>query len=382
MIDPAEYDPLDVRLRGAPHSPGAAALSSRRQVTVSSLMRGMPTVLLLLVGMGLGPNGLGVLTANVRSLLDPALPVALAAMGVLAMLSIGSAAGPERRWVFAATLEALVTAAVVAAGVIAVAQLALPTGADRPWILALCAGVCASASSAFASRRGHAYGTSGASLAERDVLAGILLGGVLIAAVRPSPALSPVWLTIQATGVVVVIAIVGWLLLRGGTSEAEQGVFSAATLLLLGGAADYLSLSALAGGMIAGAIWRWSGGGPAERIERDVAHVQHPLVAFILVVAGAQVEFSSTVLVLAATYALLRTAVKLATGRLVARATAGGSDPGIARALVTPGVFGVAFALNAARALGPDVSTLVSIAVLGTIASQLVAEAGAAEGAG
>ena len=59
-------------------------------------------------------------------------------------------------------------------------------------------------------------------------------------------------------------------------------------MLLVGGLADYLSLSALTSGLVAGLFWQRAGGPAAESLRRDLGYLQHPLVVLLLVTAGAR----------------------------------------------------------------------------------------------
>ena len=183
------------------------------------------------------------------------------------------------------------------------------------------------------------------------------------------PAIS---ITLQLVGIAATVAAAGWLLLARTASETEQRVFGVATLLLLGGVADYLSLSALMAGLVAGAFWYAAGGAAHDSLQRDLAYVQHPLVALILLVAGARTELTPAIVALAVAYVLLRAVGKL-TGSLATTLV----DPALSRGgpsrLLPPGIVGVAFALNALRVAGPDMATVLSVVVLGTIGSQLLA---------
>jgi hypothetical protein len=171
---------------------------------------------------------------------------------------------------------------------------------------------------------------------------------------------------------------VGWLLLTRSVIDPEQRVFTAATVLLLGGVADYLLLSALMAGFIAGVCWHLTGGVARESIESDLRRLQHPLVALVLLVAGARTEITAGIVALAVVYVLVRGAGKLAgtyAGRLVDAAPA----RDLASRLLSPGVLGVAFALNMTRAAGPEMAVVLSVAVLGTIGSQVLAGLGRPE---
>ena len=195
----------------------------------------------------------------------------------------------------------------------------------------------------------------------------------MLAWLRAGASAGAVALVVQAAGATVALGAAGWLLLTRASSETEERVFAVSVLLLVGGVADALSLSALLGGLVAGVFWRYAGRQPRDTIGRDVLFVQHPLLMLVLLVAGARADLSPVSLRLAAGYLLLRVAGKLA-GGAVARHAAGVNTPhDLGLSLLPPGVFGVAFALNAVTVVGADASVLLATVVAGTIGSEIVA---------
>jgi hypothetical protein len=240
------------------------------------------------------------------------------------------------------------------------------------WMLAVALGVCASTSSSLATSAGT--GSSLARVVDMDVVLPIIVGGLIMAALREQAAVPALVITAQVTGIALTVAAAGWILLARTGSDTEQRIFSAATLLLLGGVADYLSLSALMAGLVAGTFWHLMGGAARESIRRDLTHLHHPLVALILVVAGARTELTPGVAAIAVVYVVLRAVGKLA-GGIAATAIDRASSPDIAPRLLAPGILGVAFALNSARSLGAEMVVVLSVAVLGTLGSQLLAGA-------
>jgi hypothetical protein len=150
-------------------------------------------------------------------------------------------------------------------------------------------------------------------------------------------------------------------------------VFSIAALLLVGGIADYLSLSAMVGGLLAGLFWGYVGGVARDCIEREVRYLRHPLVVLMLLAAGAKTTFSGWILILATAYLLLRVAGKLLGGSLMRRLPGAALPHNVATALLPPGVFGIAFALDATSMTDSSAAAVVAATVLGSIGSQLVA---------
>jgi hypothetical protein len=372
MTERRSSDPLDlqldrVRAAGAPTDPISARARPERRAWSS----GAQILVVLCAGIALGPNALGILRDNILSLVDPVVPVALAALGVLVAFELGTALWMRARVLAAVSAQAFTAVGVVAAGTLAFMHLSGDSGSTSALMLVIALGICAAPSSAMGT-----VDPAGRSMITRlidlDALPAIISGGLVIVAMREPDLGGAASITAQLVGIVLTVAIAGWLLLARTASETEQRVFGVATLLLLGGVADYLSLSALLAGLVAGTFWSIAGGAAREGLERDLALVQHPMVALILVVAGARLEFTSGTIGLAVAYVLLREVGKL-TGSLVAVWI----DPAISRSiathLLTPGIVGVAFALNALRSGSPDMTAVLSVAVLGTIGSQLVA---------
>lgn len=332
----------------------------------------VPVSPLVLFGLLMGPQGLGLLSPTMLSAVDPAIPVALCALGALVGLST-----PLRVGVIAsAGLHALVTVGAVSA-VLAGAWMLIaePAPATR-WLLPLMGGLAAAGSLTLPSRDA-ASATRHDRFVTAEALLPILGGGVLLIMVRASHPLESLAALGATCGVLTLLACAGWVLLKGESDETESRVFAIAALFLVGGAADYMSSSALFGGAIAGAVWRVLGGATRERLHRDILYVQHPFVVLVLIMAGAHAEIGWASLGLAAAYAAARLAARGGAGVLVSRLWPGASI-GRALLLAAPGVFGIALALNAARALGPTVTLLVSVVTLGSvlsdIASRLIVE--------
>lgn len=376
----ADVDPLDLQLdrlgAAPPRSTRRFALQTRLAIGWST--GSFPAVLLLLLGVAFGPEGLGVLAPGVLALIDPAVPVALAAVGVVVGLGVPIRRPREGRLLAAAGLESLAAGAIVAAGLLLTVPAMTAPGVLHSTLLAVAAAICAATSSPMPSATGGARHPT-LRVKELDARLAIAAGALLLALPQGVPIAAGLLLALQACLVALVVAIAGWLLLDDTSSETEQRIFGVAALLLVGGVADYLSLSALLSGVIAGAFWQVAGGATREAIGRDIGYFQHPLVVILLLVAGAQVRFSADAAAAAVAYVFFRTVGKLF-GGLLARQVAGVRLAGVGVHLVSPGIFGVAFAANAARAFGPDMAPLVTIVVLGTIGSQFVSAVGGSRG--
>jgi hypothetical protein len=367
------YDPLDAQLDDA-------AMASLRLPARASRLRlagwsatSVPVASLLLVGIALGPRGISLLSPGALSLIDPALPVALAVLGVLVGLSLDVRWKEDWRPFAAALVESGFTAALVGAPLVLLAPAILTATLLPLPVLAMALGLCAASSLAVPA--GSAMEPRTADRVRGfDAILSVVAGGALLGTIHAGTA--AVSLVGQAAFITVLLAASAWLLLARAGMDTEQRVFAIATMLLVGGVADYLSLSALLSGLVAGMFWQLAGGQARESLRRDALYIQHSLLVLVLVIAGARTEFSLASSALASVYVFLRTAGKLLGGSVAGRII-GLADPRLfGLHLLTPGVFGVALALDAVRAGGPDLDLLLTLVVLGTIGSELVAGLG------
>src|SRR5689334_2419327 len=126
-------------------------MARRRFAPGLSLMPG-PGLALLLLGLALGPYGLGLLTESVLASFDPATSVALAALGVFVGLDV-AVRSPHDRRAFAASIVLVVTTMAIVAGSVAVVDRWSSGAAPGDWFLAALLGLCAASSSAAAVDR-------------------------------------------------------------------------------------------------------------------------------------------------------------------------------------------------------------------------------------
>jgi hypothetical protein len=208
---------------------------------------------------------------------------------------------------------------------------------------------------------------------ELGVLLPIVAGGLILAWLRGGSVIGASVAVAQASLITMALAAAAWLLLTRASSETEERVFAVSALLLVGGAAAALSLSALFGGLIAGVFWRYAGRHPRETVGRDVLFVQHPLLVLVLLVAGARADLSPATLALGAGYVGLRAAGRLAAGATARRIIGVTAPLDLGLHLLPPGVFGVGLALNGVSVLGTDAAMLLAVVVAGTIGSELLA---------
>ena len=332
-----------------------------------------PVALLLSAGIAFGPRGINLLSPATLTLLDPVVPVALAAFGVLVGLSLSVGRPNDARTLAAACLAAAVTVVVVSAG-FGVAALSGMSSSGRPfWILVLTGGICAATALTLPSSDALQPRSAATRVVELGVLLPILAGGLMLAWLRAGSSVGAGVLVAQACGVTLALSAAAWLLLTRASSATEERVFAVSALLLVGGVAAALSLSALFGGLVAGVFWRYAGRHPRETISRDVLFVQHPLLVLVLLVAGARADLSPATLALGVGYVLLRGAGQLAAGTVATRVVGVNAPRDLGLHLLPPGVFGVGFALNGVSVIGGDASLLLAVAVAGTIGSEIVA---------
>jgi hypothetical protein len=309
--------------------------------------RALPIAVVILLGSALGPYGLGLLSESVLASLDPAMPVALAALGVSVGIGISLRTPRDRRHLAATSTRAVIAMGIVAAGVAVTLSAWGAVLEPAGWFSAALLAICAA-----------------------DDPLPVLFGGAALAFLRePSPAAAAL-LMLQATGVALVIASAGWLLLTRA-APGTQRVYVIAMLLLLGGASEYLSLSALMSGLAAGFFWEAVGGPTRNAIRGDVLYLQRPVVLLVLVVSGARTMLSPVVISVGLSYLLLRFAGATA-GSAAARKLFPSWTEADRSLFAAPGVVGLAFALNAVRAIGSDPATILSIVVVGVAGSQLL----------
>jgi hypothetical protein len=330
-----------------------------------------PVALLLLAGIAVGPQGINLLSASALPFLNPIVPVALAALGVLVGLGVGDRRSIDHRILAAGALDASITMVVVSVGIGLLESTSL-TLVEPLWPFAIVSGICAATSLTLPGGDSLEPRPHATRIIEAGVLLPILAGGLLLAWVRTGAPAATLTLLGQALGVVLALVAAGWLVLTRAPSPTEERVFALSALLLIGGAADALAVSALLVGLTAGVFWRYAGGRPRDTLGRDVLFVQHPLLVLVLLVAGARAELSLLAIALGLLYVTLRTVGAIAS-TVAARVAGRRTSDGLAGHLIRPGVFGVAFALNAAGIVGGDASLPLATIVLGTIGAELAA---------
>lgn len=331
-----------------------------------------PSVVFVLLGVVLGPQGIGALSVDVLRRLDVVVSVALAMLGVFVGLGLAGMAERTRvRTLAAATTEVVFTITFVAAAMyVLLSTWAIPLPADAR-IVAIVLGICSCASAAIfvpASAGSDVQRT--ARIVDLNDLPLILFGSVAVAAFgRDTGVMTGVLATIVLG---IAIGAAGWLLFERAQDEAERGVFVVGTVVLLGGVGAYAGTSPLLSGCAAAVVWVRTPGAADRIIGSDLRKLQHPLVALLLIVAGAAIEWTAALLWIAAPLVLFRLTGKLLAAAVAARMAAVPAGL-LAAALVPPGVIGIALALNIQQVLDGASALLLSGITIAAVVSEMLA---------
>ena len=198
----------------------------------------------------------------------------------------------------------------------------------------------------------------------------LILAGALSVVLLNQDAVAAMAIAGQAAGIAVLLAAAGWMLSSAKSGDDERRVFAIAVLLLLGGVADYLSVSALLLGWIAATAWRLMPAKGLADVRLDAAYLQHPTTALLLITAGARAEVSWQIALIAAAGCAFALATLLVVRRQ--RHFVVGEFDGVPLA---PAAFAVALVMDAAR-LDPRLAMLLSVVVLAVSAFDVVSALG------
>jgi hypothetical protein len=97
------------------------------------------------------------------------------------------------------------------------------------------------------------------------------------------------------------------------------------------------------------------------------------LILLVLVVTGARLILSPVVLAVGLPYVILRLVGTIAGAAAAHRLVPAWSATDASHTVLSPGVIGLAFALNAVRATGSEAVAVLSIVVVGVVGSELLA---------
>jgi hypothetical protein len=343
---------------------------ARRRLALGVAPAIVPASAWLLLGVALGPSGLDLLTRDVLAHLDAVVTVALGTLGVFVGLALAPRATGAWRLLTAAIVESGATAAIVAgAATLLFRAWHLPL-AGAPAVIVLAMGAAAAASSAGAADEGRTD-ASAVSVADLDDLLPILLAAAACGLTAPE-GIGPAAALGTAAAIGTVIGIVGWLLFERTAGDAERGVFVIGVLSLIGGVAAYANVSPLVAGLAAGLLWRRAPGSADAIVAADLRRFHHPLVVLLLAVAGAQMRLTPLALFLLAAFVVFRLSGKVIGGVLASRLTRVPGDL-LGALLVSPGVIGIAIALNIQQVAPADGTPLVTAVAGGTLLFEMLA---------
>jgi hypothetical protein len=348
-------DPLDRRLGAPPPSPLHWLFSLLRTRSALGLAPSLtPAVVFLPIGVLLGPHGLNLITGDVVTLLDLAVTLALTMLGVFVGTAFGREIRSAGRLFAAASLESGVTiVAVAGATAYLVVNAGVPLGAPVITV-ALALGLCASASSATSADPDlDPTAAIATRVADLDDVLPIVMAAVVFALATGAGS-ERWWLVLTPLGAGLAVGVIGWLLFERAESVAERGVYVLGALALAGGAAAYLRVSPLSIGLVAGVVWTLTPGRADRVVKDDMGKLQHPLVVLLLVTAGALWSPSTAGTWLLVPFLLFRLAGKVAGAWVSSRLLDDVAPGDLAAYLMSPGVIGIAFALNFRQVLPPE----------------------------
>jgi hypothetical protein len=348
---------------------------TRRSVALGVAPGVLPVSLWLVFGLILGPSVLGVLNRDVLAHLDAVVSVALGVLGVFAGLALVPRARGNGALLAAACVESGVTAALVA-----VAMAILLTQWQAPLSSSIVLVACTIGAAAATSGAGAAEGAwtsdeQATRVADLDDVLPIVVAAAAIGTSRMSSGDA----VLAGLAVPILIGlgcgVVGWLLFERTDGAAERAVFVLGVLALIGGASAYAAVSPLLAGFAAGMFWRRAPGRSDTVIAQDLRKFHHPLVVLLVVVAGAEISVSPLSIFLFAAFMVFRLSGKVIGGITAARLAPAVAGQVLSAYLVTPGVIGIAIALNVRQTVPGDGAAVVSAVAGGALVFELIAAA-------
>jgi hypothetical protein len=362
----AEASSLRLRVR--------TLLLPSRRVALGVREHAAPSLVFVAAGIVLGPESLGLLTGEVLAQLDPVISVTLALLGVFIGTGYATATDPRKlTWLAGATAQALVTLAAVATAMFVVLDRWRPPmpldAVTMAGVLALCTAASAAVGLDHAEpSRAHTV----TQLADFDDVPLMIVGALIVPVIAGIT--NPLAAVLISLAGGLIVGGAGVLLFTRARTIPERGVFVTGTVVLLGGTAAYASASPLATGCVAGLVWAVAHGtgSSSSLVESDLRRLQHPLVALLLVIAGASIQFTYALAWLCAPLVLFRLAGKLLASLAVARAMQVG--PALVGAILAPpGILGIALALNVQQVLNTGDTILVASVTVATVIAELLA---------
>ena len=347
-------------------------LFARRSVALGLSPAIVPVSLWLVVGFLLGPAALGVLTPDVLAHLDAAVSVALGTLGVFVGLALVPRARGAGLLLGAALVESGAAVAIVstAAAFLLSAQ-QVPLTAPIA-LIAISLGAAAGASSARSFVEGQRDGDHAMHVADLDDVLPIVAAAAAAGFVGTGTV--PNWIAAIAEPIAIGSACgtIGLLLFERTSGDAERAVYVLGVLALIGGACAYTGVSPLLAGLCAGVYWRNMPGRADAIIGGDLRRFQHPLVVLLIVVAGAETRIGPLPLLLLVIFVVFRLTGKVIGGVAAARLVPTLAGEVLGAHLISPGVMGIAIALNVMQIAPSDGQAVVSAVAAGALVFELV----------
>jgi hypothetical protein len=314
-----------------------------------------------------------VLSPNVLAHLDAAVSVALGTLGVFAGLALVPRARGAAFLLGAAFIESGMAVAIVfgAAWFLLIAQSVPLTSPILLVALSLAAAAGASGASGLVEgpRR---EGDNAMHVADLDDVLPILVAAASVGFATPGTGPNAIVALIEPIAIGLASGTVGLLLFERTTGEAERAVYVLGVLALIGGACAYAGVSPLLAGLSAGMFWRNMPGRADAVIGGDLRKFQHPLVVLLVVVAGAQALPGPLSVFLFAIFVVFRLSGKVIGGAAAAWLVPRVAGEVLGAYLVSPGVMGIAIALNLQQIARADGGAVVSAVAAGALVFEVV----------
>lgn len=340
----------------------------RRRPALGIQATAAPALFYVLAGVVLGPVGFNVFTPAVLDEMQGLAWVSLAVIGIYIGLGLAADGDSARGTLISAGIISATTIGIVAVGLMMLVRRSQVELSGNLPTSTFLVGLCASVSAALpaAQHRSHQLRRA-ARFADLDDLPLVIVGTVAAAALAGPAVTLRLVATIVASGA---IGVAGWLLLERA-DQSERGLFITGATLLLAGVGAYLGTSPLLSGCVAAIVWVRAPGAADRITARDLRVLQHPLVALLLMCAGAMVRWSAPILWVAACILILRIAAKLLTSVLVGR-MADVPPALLATVLLPPGIMGIALAVNVVLIARSDYGWVLSAITVAAVVSDVL----------
>jgi hypothetical protein len=365
----AGHDPLDAQIAAITAAPPRPGSWRGRRLALGFSPTPLPLAAIALAGITLGPHGIAIFGPRTLDALAPIVAVALCAVGCIVGASVDFRSRREPQLIVLSGIESATTLVLTALW-FAAAGVFLPA-VDARIRLALLVGACAAASASTPA----AYTQSQLKktitrLTDLDDLLPILAAALIVAVPNANPLHGLIFAGAAAL-LACALAFAGHLLIASTNDEGEQRVFIVSVLLLLAGMSQLLAFSPLCAGLAAGMFW--SAFYADDVIVRNVRLLQHPVAVLLVASAGARIEWSWMVVLLAAMFAVARAIGKIGGGLLAGVSSSGAVPPRSGIRLLPAGLMTCAIALAAWPSLDAASAAIVlSTVTAGAIISDLV----------